>query len=185
MLLEHTSHVRTDHNIQTTMITESELYQIGHITRTHGVKGEVSMTFTDDVWDRADADYVFLQLDGIFVPFFFEEWRFRSDTVCLLKFVDIDSVEQAQELCGATVWFPHSLTPEVSGEEEFTWQHFTGFSLVDATKGNIGTIGHVDTSTPNVLFEVGEHLIPAAEPLVEHIDHKARTIYMNLPEGLL
>lgn len=167
------------------MIKESDVYQIGQITRTHGVKGEVSMTFTDDVWDRADAEYVFLMLDGILVPFFFEEWRFRSNSVCLLKFVDIDDVDRAQELCGATVWFPYALTPEVGDDEEFLWQHFTGFTLVDSKTGNIGTISHVDDSTQNILFEVGEYLIPAAEPLIENIDHNNRIIYMNLPEGLL
>ena len=55
-------------------------YKIGIITRTHGTRGELSINFTDDVWDRADADYIFLMVDGILVPFFLEEWRFRSDS---------------------------------------------------------------------------------------------------------
>ena len=67
------------------MIKESDVYKIGSITRTHGVKGEVSLSFTDDVWDRADADYLVLRIDGILVPFFMEEYRFRSDTTALLR----------------------------------------------------------------------------------------------------
>ena len=66
------------------MIKESDVYKIGSITRTHGVKGEVSLSFTDDVWDRADADYLVLRIDGILVPFFMEEYRFRSDTTALV-----------------------------------------------------------------------------------------------------
>ena len=73
------------------MIKEEEVYKIGLITRTHGVKGEVSLSFTDDVWDRADADYVVLMVDGILVPFFLEEYRFRSDTVALMKFEGYDT----------------------------------------------------------------------------------------------
>ena len=53
------------------MIKESEVYKIGSITRTHGVRGEVALSFTDDVWDRADADYLVLRIDGILVPFFY------------------------------------------------------------------------------------------------------------------
>ena len=34
--------------------------------------------FSDDVFDRVDADYVVLLVDGILVPFFIEEYRFRS-----------------------------------------------------------------------------------------------------------
>ena len=60
------------------MIKESEVYKIGSITRTHGVRGEVSFTFTDDVWDRADADYLILCIDGILVPFFMEGKYFRK-----------------------------------------------------------------------------------------------------------
>ena len=66
------------------MIREEEIYRIGRITRTHGVKGEVALQFTDDVWDRAEADYLVLCIDGIFVPFFMEEYRFRSDTLALV-----------------------------------------------------------------------------------------------------
>ena len=63
----HTEPVNTD-----------SCYKISVITRTHGTRGELSINFTDDVWDRADADYIFLMVAGILVPFFLEEWRFRS-----------------------------------------------------------------------------------------------------------
>jgi 16S rRNA processing protein RimM len=143
------------------------------------------MNFTDDVWDRADADYVFLEVDGIQVPFFLEGWRFRSDSVALLKFQDIDSSESALEYVGADVYFPHDLTPEPSEDDEYTWRHFTGWKVVDDIAGEIGEIEHVEDSTANTIFFVGDKLIPATEDFIERIDAKERTIYMNLPEGLL
>ena len=94
------------------MIAEDEVYKIGRITHTHGVKGEVAMTFTDDVWDRTDAEYLILRIDGILVPFFMEEYRFRSDSTALVKFQDYDDANDASELCGAEVYFPFALTPE-------------------------------------------------------------------------
>lgn len=162
-----------------------DTYKIGTLTRTHGIGGELSMNFTDDVWDRADADYVFLEVDGIQVPFFLEGWRFRSDSVALLKFQDIDSSESALEYVGADVYFPHDLTPEPSEDDEYTWRHFTGWKVVDAIAGEIGEIEHVEDSTANTIFFVGDKLIPATEDFIERIDAKERTIYMNLPEGLL
>lgn len=169
------------------MIQEEDLYRIGKITRTHGVKGELSCTFTDDVWDRADADYVFLLLDGCFVPFFFEEWRFRSDAVCLFKFRDVDTIERAEELCGAEVWFPHALTPETGDAElsDMPLRRLTGYAVV-ADGERIGEIESVDDSTVNVLFVLSDgRLIPAAEPFITSIDAQGRTVYMTLPEGLL
>ena len=162
-----------------------ETYKIGTLTRTHGIGGELSMNFTDDVWDRADADYVFLEVDGIQVPFFLEGWRFRSDSVALLKFQDIDSSEDANVYVGADVYFPHSLTPEPDEDDEYTWRHFTGWQVVDAQAGPIGIIDYVEDSTVNTIFCVDGKLVPANEDFIERIDAKERIVYMTLPEGLL
>lgn len=162
-----------------------ETYKIGTLTRTHGIGGELSMNFTDDVWDRADADYVFLEVDGIQVPFFLEGWRFRSDSVALLKFQDIDSSEDANEYVGADVYFPHSLTPEPDEDDEYTWRHFTGWQVVDVQAGPIGIIDYVEDSTVNTIFCVDGKLVPANEDFIERIDAKERIVYMTLPEGLL
>ena len=173
------------------MITESEVYKIGTLTRTHGVRGELAFQFTDDVWDRVDADYLFLRLDGLLVPFFLEEWRFRSDSVALVKFEDIDSADAAGQLVGAEVLFPKALTPEDIDEEDLTWQHFVGFEVMNAPEGALlGTVSAVYDQTANILLEVtapegGSVLIPAHEDFVLRADHHDRRLYVDVPEELL
>ena len=54
------------------MIKEEDVYKIGRIGKPHGVSGEVTLRFSDDVFDRVDADYVVLLVDGILVPLFIE-----------------------------------------------------------------------------------------------------------------
>ncbi|MEE0362596.1 MAG: 16S rRNA processing protein RimM, partial [Prevotella sp.] len=68
------------------MIRQEDVYRIGRIGRPHGVKGEVTFRFDDDVFDRVDSDYLVLSVDGILVPFFIEEYRFKSGEVALVKF---------------------------------------------------------------------------------------------------
>lgn len=51
------------------MIRKEEVYKIGIFNKPHGIHGELSFTFTDDIFDRADCDYLICLLDGIFVPF--------------------------------------------------------------------------------------------------------------------
>ncbi len=165
------------------MVTEEDVYKIGIITKLHGVRGEVVFSFTDDVWDRVETEYLFVRVEGLLVPFFLEEYRFRNDTTALLKFQRIDTPEAAHELCGGEVFFPHSLRPE-DEEEKYTWNCLCGFTIMDVEKGEIGVIDNVDDSTQNVLFAVGTLLIPAADDLIENINHEARTITMRLPEGL-
>ncbi len=171
------------------MIREEEVYKIGVLTKTHGVSGELNMMFTDDVFDRVEAEYVVCRVNGILVPFFMEEYRFRSDTVVLVKFEGIDSEEQARCMVGVEVFFPKSLTEETR-HGEYSWSYFTEFTVVDKIYGELGRIRTVDDSTMNVLFRIitfegRDVLVPASEELINDIDHKNRKIYMTLPEGLL
>lgn len=168
------------------MIKEEEVYRIGRIGKPHGVKGEVSMQVDDDVFDRVDADFLILCVDGILVPFYMEEYRFRTDTTALVKFEDVDTVEQARELTNTEVFFLRRMA-EDDPDDSYTWNFFLGYSVCDAATGKaIGTIAEVDDSTQNVLFQLESGaLIPAAEELITDINHEDKTIAMRLPEGLL
>jgi 16S rRNA processing protein RimM len=167
------------------MIHEEDIYQIGKLGKTHGVKGEISFLFEDDIFDRVDADYLILKVDGIFVPFFIEEYRFKSDANAIIKFEDIDTQERARELTGCEVYFPRELADSDDGS--ISWAAIVGFDIIDAESGNkIGRISTIDDTTINILFELEDgSLIPASENLITAIDQQARTITMQLPEGLL
>ena len=167
------------------MIREEEVFKIGRLGKAHGVRGEVSFMFDDDVFDRVDADYLILEVDGILVPFFIEEYRFRSDSTALMKFEGVDTQERARELTNCDVYFPRSLAE--NDEQPLSWSFFVGFMLVDAATGkSVGRIEEVDDGTINVLFELENGLlVPAAEELIKNINQEKKEIVMVLPEGLL
>ena len=50
------------------MIKKEELIKIGQFNKPHALNGEISFTFTDDIFDRSDCDYIVCDIDGIFVP---------------------------------------------------------------------------------------------------------------------
>ena len=172
------------------MIRQEEVFKIGKIGKPHGVKGEVSLMFEDDVFDRVDADYLVLLIDGILVPFFFEEYRFKSDETALVKFCDIDTKEQAQELTGCDVYFSRKLSED--GREDMSLNEAENFKLLDANNDNslIGTVKSVDYSTVNTLFNVEtpdgkEIMIPASEDFIVDIDTEKHFIVVDVPDGLL
>ena len=167
------------------MIKKEDVYKIGRIGKAHGVKGEVTFNFNDDVFDRVDAEYLILEVDGILVPFFMEEYRFRSDSTALVKFEDIDTQDRARELTNCDVYFPRELSD--NDEEEISWSFLVGFSIVDAQNGkNVGTIASIDDNTMNTLFELEDGtLIPASEELIRDIEKDNKTITIALPEGIL
>lgn len=92
------------------MIKKEEVYKIGLFNKPHGIHGELQFTFTDDIFDRVDCDYLICLLDGIFVPFFIEEYRFRSDSTALVKLEGVDSAERARMFTNIEVYFP--VTPK-------------------------------------------------------------------------
>ena len=171
------------------MIRKDEVYKIGKLGKPHGVKGEITFAITDDVFDRVDADYLVLDIDGILVPFYMEEYRFKNDENVLVKFEDIDTQEQARNYTGCDVYFPRSLSD--SDEGNFSWAEIIGFQLIDPHTGKkVGTIASVNDSTINLLFEITtpegkDVLIPASNELIEGVDAEKKEIHVSLPEGIL
>lgn len=171
------------------MIKRETVYKIGRIGKPHGIDGEVTFHFDDDVFHRTDADYLILDIDGILVPFFFDEYRFKTDETALVRFADIDTQERARSLTGCDVYFPRDHSEGASGS--LSWAAIVGFHVIDSDSGMpVGEIMGVDDSTINTLFDLrtpdgNDLLIPASDELITGIDTNGRTVTMQLPDGLL
>lgn len=167
------------------MIKREDVYKIGRLGKAHGVKGEVSFQFDDDIFDTTDADYLILEIDGILVPFFMEEYRFRNDSLALVKFCDVDTQQRASELTGCDVYFPRTLVEESEGQ--LSLSSLVGFDIVEASNSKVvGKIAAIDDTTQNILFELEDgRLIPASDELITNIDTNRQQIIMQIPTGLL
>ncbi len=154
------------------------------MARTHGLGGELSFSFTDDIFHTTHADYLFLMVDGLLVPFFIEDYRFASDTRAFVKFSGVDNVKQASPLVNAEVFFPRALTTD---SEEISLEMLLGYTISDSTThSTTSPIAHLDSSTANPLFVLTDGtLIPIATEWIKDIDHERRIIHMALPDGLL
>ena len=176
------------------MIRPEEVFRIGHITRHRGLRGEVEMSFTDDSFDTGSADYLVLDMDGILVPFFWEEYKFKNRDTVILKFDGIDTEAQARLLTGHAVFYPkRHLPPSPEGEDTATlssYKALTGFSISDPQGHHLGTVEAVDDSSQNILLTIKRPdgsmtLIPFHNDFLLHFDLRERTLQLDLPEGLL
>ena len=158
--------------------------------KVHGLKGEINFQFMDDVWDRTDSDYIICEVDGILVPFFIEEYRFRSDSTAIMKLEDLDSADAVQFLVNSDVYIEKKYQEELD-EDEVALNYFIGFKMIDGDNGQeIGTIIDIDDQTDNWLFIVerkdgNEVMIPAHEEFISEIIQEEKTMVMDLPLGLL
>lgn len=170
------------------MILKNDVFPIGQITKPHGVNGEMSFTFTSDIFDKEDVPYFIFEKEGILVPFFLDDYRFKGNTSGLLKLEGINSEEKARTFISSTIFLPKQYLEKVE-DTEIEVDYFAGFSLIDIHKGLLGIISEVDKTTENVLFVIptadDELLIPAGEEYIKDIDHVKKIIMVELPEGLL
>lgn len=172
------------------MIRKEDVVEIGRFAKPHGIKGEIALNFTSDIFDRVECEYLIGEIDGILVPFFIEEYRFKNDTTVLVKLEGVDNEAEAKEFAGVPVYFPKALFGDDELNDAASWDYFVGFRVTDARYGELGEVVSVDESTANVLLQVvaadgKEWLVPAAEELFDDIDHENKMLYMNLPHGLV
>ena len=159
------------------MIRREEVYKIGRLGKTHGVRGEISFLLDDDVFDRTDADYLILDIDGILVPFFIEEYRFKTDSDALMKFDGIDTQERARELTGCDVYFPRSLSDE--DESNVSWAELVGYSLIDSNSGK--TIGEIAAMSATGTSRIDN--IEQIDRGYEHIEDRLNALGAKITRG--
>lgn len=171
------------------MILKDEVFPIGEVIKPHGANGELSFNFTSDVFDTENIEFLIIEIQGILVPFFIEEYRFKSESTGLIKFEGVDSDEQAKVFSGLTLFVQKKYLDKVE-DAEIELNYFVGFHLVDEIKGELGLITEVDQTTENALFVIDngsddELLIPIGDDYIREIDHYNKRILVRLPEGLL
>lgn len=173
------------------MIPRSELAHIGVLAKPHGIKGEISAHVDAGLIDiLEDAGYVFVDVDGLMVPFTLTSTRPKGAETMLLSLKGVDSQEMAAGFTGKDLWIENSFLPDDDEEDQegFYLDDLVGFTVMEQDR-EIGRIDDFDDSTDNLLFSVitpdGRILIPATADFIEQVDTDRRTIYMNLPQGLL
>jgi 16S rRNA processing protein RimM len=159
---------------------------VGRIGRIFGNDGGVMVTlyanFPDDF---STQEPLFVVIDKLAVPIFCSSFERRGQSGAIISFDDIDSVRRAEEfLVGREIFIADE---ESDDDDEFYMEDLIGFNvLVDGRKG---TLTDYYDSEANPLFEISldgkEHLIPAAEEFIAHIDFDKRSIKFILPDGLL
>ncbi len=138
-----------------------------------------------------DLPPVLIGTDAKNLPYFPEELNATGDEQFLLKLEDVDSPEAAVSLPGKTIYVQPDKLQEyfITDMEEGAFDFAVGYMLFSATGEFIGTIDGIEPMPAHDLAQITyrgrEVLIPLADELVQAVDHKARTIKVEIPEGLL
>lgn len=166
------------------MIEQSELIRIGTMLRPHGKSGELQCQMDNDYWDEAEADFLILLLDGIFVPFRVEDWRGKGADSLIFRLKGVDTEVKALRLVNAEAYMLRRDLAE-EAEEMMTWQDLTGYEVLNSEHVVQGKVATVNESTINTLLEMEDgRLLPIHEDLIIEIDAPHKRLVLDLPEGL-
>lgn len=171
-------------------IPKADCDKVGFFKKTHGVFGELVLEYEPQFeYSIENANRVFVEIDGLLVPFFVMEdgFRFKTENSAILTFDGVDSEKYAKRMVGSSVFLFKNEIIEMP-DEPFESQ-FENYLLIDEKLGDIGIIEQVDNYSGNIVITVKyrgqELLVPFNEDFLIEIDKNNKTLKLKLPEGLI
>ena len=168
------------------MAEAGRLLQIAQVLKSNGTEGELVWGFRDfGPEDINTEEPVFIESDGLPVPFFIEKMTPRGTSKALVRLTDIRSFADAEELVGKAVLAEADSLEEYEEEEDLT-----GWTLLHADGRKAGTVTDYEDipGNPCIYVDTGngqEVLVPLHEDLILSVDPERRELMMEIPDGLL
>jgi 16S rRNA processing protein RimM len=164
-------------------------FYLGKIAKLHGYKGEVSLFL--DVTNPTEynrLERVFVDVDGVLVPFFIDQLKPKNKGFVAVKFQDINDENSAKILLKKSIYLPDNELSELNGTS-FYDHEISGYKVYDQVKGYIGIADTVIDLKSNPLLRIEfnkmEILVPIFDGLISKVDRSNKELYIQAPEGLI
>lgn len=168
---------------------KEDCFYLGKIVKKYSFKGEVLLKLDTDqpeLYEHLDA--LFLDINNSLIPYFVDKSQLHKSNLLRLKFEDVSSEIDAEQLLKKEVYLPLALLPKLEGNT-FYYHEIIGFHVVDENFGSVGLISGVNDSTAQVLLEIDrngtEILIPLNDDIIRVVDRNKKTVTVHTPPGLI
>lgn len=165
-----------------------DLLQVGAITTTHGVRGEVKVfPTTDDPKRFLDLKHVILDDGREKRNLEIEHVKFFKNLV-ILKFRGIDNINDIEKYKKAGLFVTREDAVELS-EDEYFIADLIGLTVVTDEGEEIGTLSDVLQTGANDVYVVSKQgqkdiLIPAIHECILNVDLEQQKVEVHLLPGL-
>lgn len=159
-----------------------ELIEIGQIVNTHGIRGEVKLNpWTDDLYDLLDLE-VFYEKDGKALNV--ENSKVHKNVV-IIKFLGINSMNDAEKMKGKTLYTEKTPLPE----GRYYIKDLIGLTAYENDE-ILGKLTDVFNTGANDIYEIktpdGKRIyLPVIDGVIGDVDLENKKIYVTIPAGLL
>ena len=166
----------------------SKKIPLGQILKPHGIKGELKILFYNEDSNSLKKDQIIFLEDSseVFYEYKVERifYSFRKNRI---KFFDINTIEEANQLRGYTLNVLRSDLPKLS-KNEYYLNDLVGYRVVDSTSKVYGNVNSVLTLPANNVLSIingdKEYLIPLIQDVVIDVDQDKEIIIIDPLEGL-
>ena len=166
-----------------------DMLQVGVITQTHGVRGEVKVfPTTDDVNRFKKLKQVILDTGKETMPLEIQSVKFFKQFV-ILKFKGIDNINDIEKYkrCSLYVTREHAVALE---EDENFIADMIGMEVCTEDGNIFGTLKDVIETGANDVYvienaEHGEVLVPAIKECIRSVDIEKGQMMIHLMDGLI
>ena len=166
-----------------------QLLQVGVITQTHGVHGEVKVFPTTDDPERfLDLEYVFLDTGKEKKKLAIQSVKFFKQFV-ILKFKGINNINDIEKYKRCALLVDRENAVELE-EDEYFIADMLGMDVLTEDGEILGTLKDVIETGANDVYIInskmhGEVLIPAIKECILDVNVKEGKMLVHLMEGLI
>ena len=167
----------------------NNLLQVGAVTSTHGLAGEVKVfPTTDDPKRFKKLKQVLLDTGKDMLPLEVEHVKFFKNMV-ILKFKDYDRIEDIMGFKGKNLYVTRENAVRLKKDEYFI-ADLIGMKVYTEDEAYLGELTEVITTGANDVYTVHmengkDVLIPAIGQCILNVDVEHETMQVHLLEGLL
>ena len=165
------------------------LLQVAQVLKSNGTEGELVWGFRDFGPEDIDLkEPVFIEFDGLPVPFFITSLTPRGNSKALVRLSDIRSYEEAEEIVGKAVCMKEESLGEY--EDDDSPEGLVGWTLLHADGRKAGIVTDFEDIPGNPCLYVeapdGETaMVPLHDDLIREADPEREILIMDIPDGLL
>jgi len=167
---------------------KEDCYFLGKITRRHGLAGNVILKLDTDqpeLYNKLES--IFVEVNGLLVPFFIEKSSWSKLDALNLAFKNSSEALVDQSL-GKNVYLPLTTLPKLSGKQ-FYYHEVIGYEIMDQDNKDCGVIRSINDQTKQNYFVTNlygkEVVIPMIKDWILEVNREERFIKIELPEGLI
>ena len=165
-----------------------DLLQVGVITGTHGLKGEVKVFPTTDDKERfLDLEEVLLDTGDELLELKVDYCKFFKKFV-FVKFEGLDDINEVEKYKRCPLLVTRDNAVELE-EDEYFVADLLGLTIIDDSGVTIGKLENVIETGANDVYEVltedgGRILLPAIKECILDVDMEEGIILVHLMKGL-